>query len=268
MRYLNEPLKVTIYYLMIKLLRGKFYADFFWAEHLWKIGRGIAYEQRIYEIYSRIIRKGDTCIDIGAHLGLHLKNFLHLVGKNGKVLAFEPLPFAYKQIKKKYSSPNCLIFNEAISNLEGVTSFVHAQGLAEQSGFKERLYDFPDQAKPKLIKVKVKTLNSYTEKITKLSFIKIDTEGGEMGCLFGGLDILEKFRPIVSIEYGINSYKNYGYSKFTLYNFAFDNKYTLFDLFFNPINTRSKWEKVCNSIYWDFFMVPNEKIKAFKELNV
>ena len=86
-----------------------------------------------------------------------------------------------------------------------------------------------------------------------------------MGCLFGGLKILEKFRPITSVEYGIDSYKNYGYSKFTLYDFALDNNYVLFDLFLNPINRRSKWEKACNDIYWDFFMVPKEKLRDFKK---
>ena len=128
MTYLNKIFNLSTYYI-IKLLRGKFYADFFQAVNLWKIGKGIEYEQRIAQIYSQFFKKGDSVIDIGAHLGLHLKNFIQLTGKSGKVLAFEPLPFAYKEIKKKYSSSNVLIFNEAISNINGISSLFLHKGL-------------------------------------------------------------------------------------------------------------------------------------------
>lgn len=53
------------------------------------------YEALIERHYRRLIRTGDIVFDVGAHTGRHLQHFVQLVGRNGEVLAFEPLPTAY-----------------------------------------------------------------------------------------------------------------------------------------------------------------------------
>ena len=43
---------------------------------------------------SKIVKKGDTCIDIGAAAGLYTLELSRLIGPRGKVLSVEPLDFA------------------------------------------------------------------------------------------------------------------------------------------------------------------------------
>src|SRR5262245_7893272 len=57
------------------------------------------FEDMLTGIYSRIVKSGDTVIDVGAHRGMHTARLLQLVGDNGAVVAVEPLASARRQIE-------------------------------------------------------------------------------------------------------------------------------------------------------------------------
>jgi FkbM family methyltransferase len=70
---------------------------------------------------KKIIKKGDTVIDVGANIGYYTLLFSKLVGKEGKIYAYEPLPENFKLLKKnifinKYK--NIVLINRALSNKE------------------------------------------------------------------------------------------------------------------------------------------------------
>lgn len=221
------------------------------------------YEAILEAHYRKLIRPGDTVIDVGAHVGRHLRHMVDRVGATGVAIAFEPLPFAYQALCAEFPTSNVLIHNVALSDDEGRSEFTHAQGTPEESGLKPREFNNPTAANPTKIAVDVRTLDGFTETLRNLSFIKIDTEGGEIGCLRGATATLNRFRPIVSVEYGRPSYSAYGHTCETLFDFAVDQGYVLFDLFLNELSNRDDWRVACDSIYWDYFMVPSERREGF-----
>ena len=221
------------------------------------------FETMLQTHYRRWIQSGDTVIDVGAHKGRHLQHFVKCVGSGGKVIAFEPLPIQHSLLRRKYRGNSVSIYRIALSNEVGQADFTHARGTPEESGLKPRIYNFPRRARPTKIRVKVDKLDTFTSNLSDLSFIKIDTEGGEIGCLRGATETLARLRPIVSVEYGYPSYSGYGYTRDTLYDLASEQDYVLYDIFLNSLANRSDWHIACDSIYWDFFMVPIEREDEF-----
>jgi FkbM family methyltransferase len=223
------------------------------------------YEAILERHYRNWVRNGDTVIDIGAHIGRHLLPLSQCVGTNGLAIGVEPLPFAFETLREKFVGPNVTLINAAIGRSPGRTSFTYAQGTPEESGLRQRTYNLPDQANPTLIEVNVETLDRITARLSEVSFIKIDIEGGEIDCLGGGLQTLKRLRPVLSVEYGFPSYSAYGHTKDTLFNFATSQDYLLYDVFLNPLKTIFEWRSACDYLYWDYFMVPVEKEAEFLE---
>jgi FkbM family methyltransferase len=228
-------------------------------------GRSFDFEHMLEQHYRRFLGRGDGVIDVGAHTGRHLVNFIECVGDSGHIIAFEPLPFAYEHLRARYRRANVVLKNAALSDTEGVVSFVHAQGTPEESGLRERAYNSPDAAKPRVIEVAAEKLDRYVDAIARLKYIKIDVEGGEMNVLSGGARMLSVHRPLVSVEYGRPGYSAYGHTLFTLFDFAEANDYVMYDIFANRLG-REQWPQSCDSICWDFFMVPAEKEADFARL--
>lgn len=223
------------------------------------------YETLLERRYRQWVRPGDTAVDVGAHRGRHLGALLDCVGPAGKVLAFEPLPDQFGYLKETFDAPNAVLHNCALSCASGTSSFVHAQGSPEESGLRERIYNVPEQVVPTLIDVEVDTLDSHIGELTKLSFIKIDVEGGEIDCLKGAVNTISRFRPVVSVEYGFPSYSVYGNVGSTLYELAASHDCVLYDIFLNRLADRAVWDGAVDSIYYDYFMVPVEREAEFRD---
>ncbi|MBU9359544.1 FkbM family methyltransferase [Burkholderia multivorans] len=221
------------------------------------------FENMLQTHYRRWIQPGDTVVDIGAHKGRHLQHFMNCVGSRGRVIAFEPLPIQHSLLRKKYRGNSVSIHRIALSDEIGQTEFTYARGTPEESGLKPRIYNFPRRANPTKIKVNVDRLDNFTSNLSTLSFVKIDTEGGEIGCLRGATETLTRLRPIVSVEYGYPSYSGYGYTRDTLFDLASEKGYVLYDVFLNSLAERADWHIACDSIYWDFFMIPAERQEEF-----
>lgn len=229
------------------------------------IRTGIAhfdYEALLERHYRRWIQPGDTVVDIGAHSGRHLASMLDCVGSSGKAMAFEPLPEQFAFLQTRFPVPQVQLENVALSDEPGVADFTFARGTPEESGLKSRIFN-SSAADPVTIEVKVATLDDYMDSLDGLSFVKIDVEGAEMDCLRGGATVLQRFRPLVSIEYGYSTYSVYGNTKWTLFDFAAEHDYVLYDVFSNRLKNRASWSDAVDSIYWDFFMVPKEHEVVF-----
>lgn len=112
-------------------------------------------------------------------------------------------------------------------------------------------------------KVNATTLEQTASEFLKIDYIKIDAEGAEIQILNGGRNVIKKHKPIISIEYGYPSYSVYGLSKESLYDFCLSMDYNVFDIYGNIIPTLDMWLALCDTVYWDYFLVPKEKIEFF-----
>lgn len=226
-------------------------------------GRTFDWEALLERNYRMWIRPGDTVIDVGAHRGRHLGPMWQSVGDTGHVIAFEPLPSIFSDLQANFQASNILLVNAAISTEPGTSPFVFARGTPEESGLRKRIYNRPDEANPTVIQVNTTRLDDHAVGVERLTFIKIDVEGGELICLSSAAETIAKHRPVISVEYGAPSYTAFGNGKDDMHRFAASIDYKIFDLFLNDLSEIDIWRDACDSVYWDYFLVPSEKAGGF-----
>lgn len=223
----------------------------------------IDYEEVLEKNYSKLINPGDTVVDIGAHVGRHLRVFERLVTETGSLYGFEPLKKQFSYLTATFQAENVRLFNLALSNFNGETEFWECENYPEESGLKQRVVYNREDARLKSIKVQVKQLDDFMDCFTRLDYIKLDAEGAEVDILEGAARVISKFRPIISTEYGGPGYGAYGRQRRSLFDLCEKNHYSVTDIFGNPIFDLSEWEECCDSVYWDYFLVPREKLAKF-----
>jgi FkbM family methyltransferase len=154
---------------------------------------------------KRLVKKGDTVLDIGANLGYYSLLFAEWTGKKGKVFSVEPIPLYNK------------IFNEKARKHANITLYPYALGTEErqiqlvtspqsdvlQTGMPHVYnsdtdgniteYKFRFEASMKIPSVLFGDLE-------RLDYIKCDIEGYEFIVLSDMKEIIRRLKPIVQVE--------------------------------------------------------------------
>ncbi len=178
--------------------------------------KNIEYDRLTELIIRRVLKSDSNSIDVGCHKGEILDSVLKR-SPNGKNFAFEPIPFLFNQLEKKYKN-KALIYPYALSDKTGQSSFQFVKNVPAYSGIKKRKYDI---ANPDIeeIKVELRTLDEIIPAEIEIDFIKIDVEGGEYGVLKGAKKLLKSSRPVVVFECGLGASDYYGTNPDELYEF-------------------------------------------------
>ena len=177
-----------------------------------------SYYNKLTDLVMKATLKPDsTCVDAGCNRGLILKDMMRFAPK-GRFLAFEPLPDFYEGLLKDFQSENVKIFDIALSDSKGISSFNYVITNPSYSGLIKRPYDRPDEKDCK-IEVNTDTLDNIleNEQIEKVDFIKIDVEGGEYSVLKGAVNCLKTNKPTIVFEHGPGSSKVYGFTSDDLF---------------------------------------------------
>jgi FkbM family methyltransferase len=154
------------------------------------------HDRKITWICRKLIRRGDTALDIGANIGMVTVHMARLVGSGGVVHAFEPNPRLVGMLRQALRR-NCLPqvklhdfgLGPAEASMElrvprsdtGGGSFVH-NWVAEDC---------------RSVQVSIRTLDDVAREqgIQRVSLLKIDVEGFEASVFRGALCFLERVRP-------------------------------------------------------------------------
>ena len=178
--------------------------------------KNLEYDRLTSKIISKTVSSDSSCIDIGAHKGEILDLFLKYA-PNAKHFAFEPIPFLYENLKKKYSK-TCNIYPIALSDNEGVTKFQFVKNAPAYSGILQRKYDIKN---PEIeeIEVQLDTLDSILDEKLKIDFIKIDVEGAEFSVLKGAKRTICTHKPYVLFECGLGASDYYGTKAEAVFDF-------------------------------------------------
>ena len=164
-------------------------------------------EKRFIKLISKEI---NFSIDIGANVGKYTK--LLLAETNSEVIAFEPLPKAFeelKEIEKNFSS-RLNVYNFGIGNKNSNLELNYSTEKSELASFIQDLdkLSFVDSKNNKKIIVEVMTLDSFfkkyeqTYKEKEIDLLKIDTEGFELEVLNGASETLINKKPkFIQIEF-------------------------------------------------------------------
>ena len=155
-----------------------------------------SYEPEETELYKTIIRNGDVVIDVGANIGYFTLLFAKLAGPSGMVYTFEPDPVNFQLLQKNINANryhNIKAFNFALSD-SCRKGFLY---LNDYNSGDHRIYG--SEKDRKAVPIDIVALDDLLPNI-KPSFIKIDTQGSEIGVLRGMKNILKNTR-FLSVEY-------------------------------------------------------------------
>lgn len=133
-------------------------------------------EKREMDFFKKTIKKGWTVLDIGANIGYPSLLFSKLVGKNGKVIAFEPNKNNIKTLKKNIKVNNCrniMIVPMAVSNRTGVGTLY----ISDSHSGDHRIYSSNEKRRTQ--NIETISLDDYFKSKNKINFIQMDIQGAE-----------------------------------------------------------------------------------------
>ena len=151
-----------------------------------------------FDLSSEIISDGDWVLDIGANIGHYTVRFSHLVGANGRVIAFEPVPDTFEILSSNVSfcdAQNVTLINAAASNSTQVVGIeIPKLDSGLDNFYMAHLSTTENDLTVLCIKVDSLELSN------KISLVKIDAEGHDFLVLKGMKELLRRDRPVVFIE--------------------------------------------------------------------
>lgn len=172
------------------------------------IGRSIFFlgdfEPKITWVCSRIVRPGDTVVDIGANIGIISLLLAALVGRNGRVYSFEPLPQMVSLLSRSIERngiENLHLQAVALGSVDGELEIsVPRRNYGAASFVTAREWD--DSFR---ITVPVRTLShALTGKpLDHVRLVKIDVEGFEPEVFEGAAELFET-KPPDAIVFELN----------------------------------------------------------------
>lgn len=147
------------------------------------------------EHFVKKLKKGDVVFDVGANVGFYTILASRLVGDEGLVVAFEPLPKNLEFLERHLvlnKVTNVKVMPYACSDRAGSVSFFHgpnrAMGSIKAVGGEE-------------VRVECVTLDDLAAELAKApNIVKIDVEGAETEVLSGGIRTLTFSHPALFLS--------------------------------------------------------------------
>ncbi len=144
---------------------------------------------------------GTTLLDVWANRGIYSYWMSRKAGPTGKVIAFEPQPELgpfLEDLRDTFGLHNLEIVNKAVSDSCGSGRLFRSR--VGDGG--ARLSSRDDDDAAGTLSVGVTTLDEYLAgmRLPRISFIKIDVEGRELGVMTGAERVIRDNRPIILFE--------------------------------------------------------------------
>lgn len=152
-----------------------------------------AYEPRTLALMQRLLRSGDTMVDVGGHVGQYALHAARAVGPTGRVVAFEPNPRTYRYLTRNVD------LNGLRGRIVPVLAAVDTRvGVAPMFAGREENWGLASLGASGDVAFHVATV-PLTEAlralgVQRLDVLKIDVEGYE-GRVLRSLDLGSELRP-------------------------------------------------------------------------
>jgi len=137
-----------------------------------------------------MLAPGMTVVDVGANIGYYLLMFEQVIGPEGRVVCFEPVPSNLVELKlniARNSFRNVSVVEKPVGAQAGRVRF----GQTINGGVLRR-------GDSSGTEVEIVTLDEALKQ--KGDFLKIDVEGYEGHVLFGATNFIRKYRPRLFVE--------------------------------------------------------------------
>lgn len=221
--------------------------------HIYATG---TYEPDILQVMKDYLRPGDTFVDIGGNIGWHSLFATSLVGEQGKVHTFEPLPKLNEQFKRSIKLNN---FSKQVT--------LHSYGCSDVSG-KAYLHinekniggsSILDERYSETVEISTLPADEILRDLSEISLIKIDTEGFEIEVLRGLKTTLSQLKPKLIIEFSPSFWTNQKIERskefFAILTF---HDYSILDLEngYKPIVNTDGWINEFNKLQTNLLCLP------------
>ncbi len=193
-RLLRIPLRLIPRQTVVPILQGPLRGK------KWIVGSGNhgywlgSYELGKRALFVKAVTPGEVVYDLGANVGYYTLLAAVLLGPQGKVFAFEPLPRNLEYLRRHLSLnriENAVVIEAAVADRSGTVRFEEdastSKGrIGEQGGLEVRaiaLDDWIDEGK-----------------LPPPALLKIDIEGAELQALQGARKALAKTHPAIFLS--------------------------------------------------------------------
>ncbi len=155
---------------------------------------------------KEFIKKDSVVIDAGANIGI-FSLYAHRLEPTASIYAFEPTPIVFKileqNIKNNGLEKNISSYNLALGDVIGEKEMLMDLSNPEGLGVGNSLTDsgcLTGTGKFNRQKIKITTIDDFVlnQHLSKVDFIKIDTEGYEKQIIKGAADTIKRFHPRIA----------------------------------------------------------------------
>jgi len=165
--------------------------------------------------YLKLIRPGFVLVEVGANEGYFTRLFGKLVGKNGLVLAFEPIKKTRDRLTENVSNIESVkVLPYAISDKVGeFPMFIPGSTHGQASLRKHSDPEWGEEGSIYTENVRCSPLGQLDDikYLDKIDFMKVDVEGAELEVLKGAQDMLKIDHPVLHLEIEERWMNSFGY---------------------------------------------------------
>jgi FkbM family methyltransferase len=166
------------------------------------------WEQQQVDLFSRLIRPGETALDIGANIGHHTVALSKIVGEAGKVIAFEPQMQMFNLLNANVVLNRCrnvLPFKLAVGHKAGKLK-MGAISYDDFLPFGSLGLQREQVAAGEGESVDVVRLDDFIPMLgldeSAVSLLKVDVQAHELYVFRGAKEFLRRAQPTISFEVG------------------------------------------------------------------
>lgn len=177
------------------------------------------HEFREFQFLHRYLKRDMVFVDVGANQG----EYTLFVAKRlpqGRVLAFEPLPLIRRVLEENVRLnhfSNVEIFDYGLSDRDEDLTIHEVE--SDHEGL--ATFYLGERKSKASFEVPLKTLDAVfpATGLSRLDFIKLDIEGGELKALNGSYQTIKAYKPVIMIEINDETYRAAGYNTADVKNF-------------------------------------------------
>lgn len=167
-----------------------------------------AYSGSQLKVLTTLLQPGSVFVDLGANQGEFTIFAARLVGESGRVFAFEPSPEMQQRLSRNVALngfTHICIEPVAVADKPGHLTLFSPTGVFEDGTTHDGLPSLYAQGRAvadSTCEVAVTTLDEWQRQrgVARVDLIKMDIEGAELPALRGGLELIQRFRPVLIIE--------------------------------------------------------------------
>lgn len=141
------------------------------------------------------LRPGDVFVDVGANIGYYSILASRAVGPRGRVIAIEPVPSTFAQLKANIHANRCeniVALNCSVWKSAGTLAFEVSEGVYGEA------HVAPADGRAQVIgPVPARTLDKICRSLQRIRLLKLDIEEAELDALTGAPETLGKTEQLV-----------------------------------------------------------------------